>query len=64
MERNLYRDLARLILTSRNNTKEDGKPRYACRGCGADLGWDRPSGVCSEACLRALQGFPPREEQA
>ena len=31
---------------------------HKCSVCGADLGWDRPSGVCSEACLRIGQGFP------
>lgn len=35
---------------------------HNCCVCGTDLGWDRPSGVCSEACLRKGQGFPPATE--
>jgi hypothetical protein len=31
---------------------------YPCQVCGKDIGWDAPSGVCSEACLRKGQGFP------
>jgi hypothetical protein len=30
-----------------------------CDVCGVELGWDRPSGVCSETCLRVGQGFAP-----
>lgn len=25
--------------------------RFKCTVCGTDLGWDRPSGVCSQVCL-------------
>ena len=32
---------------------------YRCVVCGDDMGWDRPSGVCSEACLYRGQGFEP-----
>lgn len=35
---------------------------YLCRHCGNDLGWDRPSGVCSETCLRQAQGFSAQLE--
>ena len=28
-----------------------------CVVCGEDLGWARPSGVCSERCLRVGQGW-------
>jgi hypothetical protein len=31
--------------------------QFHCRVCGMDLGWDRPSGVCSEKCLRLAQSF-------
>lgn len=40
--------------------KADPKPAaFPCHVCKADMGSDRPSGVCSEACLRTGQGFPP-----
>jgi hypothetical protein len=38
----------------------DGKFGHACNVCGTDLGWNRPSGVCSQACLHEAQGFEPR----
>jgi hypothetical protein len=31
-----------------------------CNVCGAPMDWAPPSGVCSQSCLRAGQGFPPR----
>lgn len=31
--------------------------KYKCSVCGADLGWDAPSGVCSSECLNRGQGF-------
>lgn len=31
--------------------------RPRCQHCRTPLAWDAPSGVCSEACLRAAQGF-------
>jgi hypothetical protein len=36
---------------------------YPCKQCGKDIGWNAPSGVCSEACLRAAQGLNPPAEQ-
>lgn len=36
--------------------------QFTCKVCQADLGWDRPSGVCSSECLRKAQGFPPTVE--
>jgi hypothetical protein len=35
------------------------KPFYPCHVCGGDMGFDAPSGVCGEACLRKGQGMPP-----
>jgi hypothetical protein len=31
----------------------------ACSVCRVEMGWEPPSGVCSEACLRRGQGFAP-----
>lgn len=36
---------------------------FRCVVCKCDLGWDRPSGVCSEKCLREGQGFEPKREE-
>jgi hypothetical protein len=37
---------------------------YRCVVCGLNLGWERPSGVCSDRCLRVAQGFPTVYEEA
>jgi len=34
--------------------------RFNCSVCGKDMGWDRPSGVCSDACIYGGQGFTER----
>lgn len=33
--------------------------QFRCSVCGADLGWDVPSGVCSPECLHRAQFDPP-----
>lgn len=35
-----------------------GKRKHPCKVCKRDMGWDRPSGVCSEECLRDAQWGP------
>jgi hypothetical protein len=32
-------------------------PKYPCSVCGREIGWDAPSGVCSNECLAKGQGF-------
>jgi hypothetical protein len=41
--------------------KFTGQPHksYPCAVCGVEMGWDKPSGVCSQACLEKGQGFAP-----
>lgn len=40
--------------------------RFPCSICGCEMGWARPSGVCSEACLKAGANgtpLPPTDEK-
>ncbi len=37
----------------------DALRKYPCLVCGANIGWDVPSGVCSSACLEKGQRFSP-----
>jgi hypothetical protein len=39
--------------------QQEPRPVFRCSVCGGDLQWDRPSGVCSELCLRRGQDTPP-----
>lgn len=40
------------------------EPTHACAVCGEDIGFDAPSGVCSEVCLRQGQLFGRLPQQA
>lgn len=35
---------------------------YPCKFCRRDIGWNAPSGVCSQTCLMRAQGFPVEAE--
>lgn len=37
-------------------------PKFPCHVCKKEIGWDAPSGVCSEECLRKGQGLPAAME--
>jgi hypothetical protein len=37
--------------------------KFPCCVCGGEMGWDRPSGVCSTACLRKGHGFDPPDDE-
>lgn len=42
-------------LTEAAQAVRDAKPKFPCNVCGKDMGWDAPSGVCSQACLERGQ---------
>lgn len=45
------------VSSSEPTTTTRQVPFYTCNGCGGDIGWDAPSGVCSARCLDRVQGF-------
>lgn len=40
------------------------QPTFPRKNCGANMGWDRPSGVCSTHCLYEAQGFKQERDGA
>jgi hypothetical protein len=56
-KRTIVEDGGELFLTLKIRFKNKPAAKFPCKHCGGEIGWDAPSGVCSEECLRAAQGL-------